>query len=237
MQPIETIYGGCRFRSRLEARWAVFFDKLGIQWQYEPEGYKLSSGQSYLPDFWLPPLDCWFEVKGPEPTELDRKKAHGLSVDSKKLVVLASGQIKTNTTDFKNYEWEWPSDGFRMELFAGRAWDIWVTKAFTHAMWNWTLETDLPPFISEQFPNREIPLIDNENRRQILVELDEAYYFNKYGKRHPRYEWGRYEDQVNWVIGKNGEIGFALEPNDRKTIISDAYSAAKKARFEHGESG
>lgn len=50
---IETSYKGYRFRSRLEARWAVFFDTLGIKWEYEKQGYSLPSG-AYLPDFWQP---------------------------------------------------------------------------------------------------------------------------------------------------------------------------------------
>lgn len=50
--PIETQYKGYRFRSRLEARWAVFFDRLAIPWQYEPEGY-IVGGRPYLPDFRL----------------------------------------------------------------------------------------------------------------------------------------------------------------------------------------
>ena len=40
MRAIGTKYGGCYFRSRLEARWAVFFDHLGIEWLYEPEGFE-----------------------------------------------------------------------------------------------------------------------------------------------------------------------------------------------------
>lgn len=52
IQPIETEYHGYKFRSRLEARWAVFFDRMNIKWQYEHEGYKTSSGY-YVPDFWL----------------------------------------------------------------------------------------------------------------------------------------------------------------------------------------
>lgn len=54
MKAIETEYRRHRFRSRLEARWAVFFDWCGIRWQYEPEGYVLSDGARYLPDFFLP---------------------------------------------------------------------------------------------------------------------------------------------------------------------------------------
>lgn len=63
--PIETRYAGCRFRSRLEARWAVFFDHLGIRWEYEPQGYRLGAdNRAYLPDFWLPDQHILVEVKG-----------------------------------------------------------------------------------------------------------------------------------------------------------------------------
>lgn len=63
MKPIETIYKGYRFRSRLEARWAVFFDALGLKWDYEIEGFELDDGSKYLPDFYLPELDFYAEVK------------------------------------------------------------------------------------------------------------------------------------------------------------------------------
>ena len=63
MKAIETGYKGYRFRSRLEARWAVFFDALGIKYEYEPEGIVLSDGTGYLPDFYLPGFNCYFEVK------------------------------------------------------------------------------------------------------------------------------------------------------------------------------
>lgn len=64
MKAIPTRYAGCHFRSRLEARWAVFFDTLEIAWDYEPEGVVTEDGTHYLPDFWLPELRVWFEVKG-----------------------------------------------------------------------------------------------------------------------------------------------------------------------------
>ena len=67
IQAIETLYAGCRFRSRLEARWAVFFDALGITWDYEPEGFRLpnlpAGDDCYLPDFWLPQVEMYAEVK------------------------------------------------------------------------------------------------------------------------------------------------------------------------------
>ncbi len=63
IKPIETIYKGYRFRSRLEARWAVFFDALGIEYDYEPEGYEFDDGTRYLPDFQLKDEDIFVEVK------------------------------------------------------------------------------------------------------------------------------------------------------------------------------
>lgn len=59
-----TYYRGCRFRSRLEARWAVFFDHLDIGWLYEPEGF-IVGRRHYLPDFLLE-SGTWVEVKGHE---------------------------------------------------------------------------------------------------------------------------------------------------------------------------
>ena len=53
-------------------------DQLAVDWRYEPEGFELPSGR-YLPDFWLPALQTWFEVKGPEPTGVERLKASELA--------------------------------------------------------------------------------------------------------------------------------------------------------------
>lgn len=88
IKPIETYYNGYKFRSRLEARWAVFFDACGISYQYEPEGITLSDGTWYLPDFYLPQIHCYFEVKraGIEKTaeckEAIKKISDGARVDS-----------------------------------------------------------------------------------------------------------------------------------------------------------
>jgi hypothetical protein len=75
IKPIETHYKGYRFRSRLEARWAVFFDALNIKWEYESEGFEHESwGVRYLPDFRFIKTKTWVEVKG-DSTEVKRK--HG----------------------------------------------------------------------------------------------------------------------------------------------------------------
>lgn len=75
MQPIETLYRGHRFRSRLEARWAVFLDSLNLRWEYEVEGFELPDGTRYLPDFLVKTpqgADLWIEVK-PSSTDSDDK--------------------------------------------------------------------------------------------------------------------------------------------------------------------
>ena len=63
IKAIETEYDGHRFRSRLEARWAVFFNAVGLTYEYEIEGFEMD-GTRYLPDFYIPNLNRWFEIKG-----------------------------------------------------------------------------------------------------------------------------------------------------------------------------
>lgn len=100
INPIETVYDGYRFRSRLEARWAVFFNALGIKYEYEKEGYDLGEAGWYLPDFWLsyPDLDWidihqWVEIKPLDfPTQLDECEKKCLALSSVNWeVILAQG--------------------------------------------------------------------------------------------------------------------------------------------------
>jgi hypothetical protein len=46
MVGIPTVYNGIQYRSRLEARWAAFFDQLGWPYTYEP-----FDAHGYIPDF------------------------------------------------------------------------------------------------------------------------------------------------------------------------------------------
>jgi len=64
IEAVPTVYAGTTFRSRLEAKWATFLNSHHITWQYEPETITLPSGTVYVPDFWLPELGTWIEVKG-----------------------------------------------------------------------------------------------------------------------------------------------------------------------------
>lgn len=86
IKAIPTRYKGYHFRSRLEARWAVFFDALGLDWEYEPEGFEWE-GKRYLPDFLLrferttgESDFCYAEVK-PDESQVDWGKDFWLSYE------------------------------------------------------------------------------------------------------------------------------------------------------------
>ena len=123
---IPTEYKGYRFRSRLEARWAVFFDACRVEWEYEPEGFSLPNGQNYLPDFLLhgcggrSPSDLYVEVKG-KMTEADAEKIWQFSgveyVDkhmnvANPILVVAGIPDGDDIRDIENFCKEWGYNGF-----------------------------------------------------------------------------------------------------------------------------
>ena len=126
LQSLSTHYAGYCFRSRLEARWAVFLDHLGVRWEYEPEGFRLSNGLLYLPDFWLPQVKMWAEVKPNDEvgrlvlTPEAQAKAVGLALGSVRPVLFLDGPPRDT-----NYWAIWPEE-FDNPL--GWYWcDVWLT--------------------------------------------------------------------------------------------------------------
>ena len=91
--PIQTHYAGFHFRSRLEARWAVFFQEMGIRFDYEPDGFRLGD-RAYLPDFWLPDIGCWIEIKGIQPTEDEQGLVSRLAMETGKPAYLFFGSLQ-----------------------------------------------------------------------------------------------------------------------------------------------
>lgn len=130
MQPIETVYNGYRFRSRLEARWAVFFDKCGIPYRYEVDGYKLADGSVYLPDFWIDHSFCgdkgwgfWVEIK---PRQASDEELY-------KMVQLVA-QTKHNGLIFQGEPY---SDAYTVTKVSGVHFDIpKVWTGLTFRLWN-----------------------------------------------------------------------------------------------------
>ena len=77
--PTPVTYSGYNFRSWLEGKWAMVFDKLEVSWEYEAQNFNLGSDLGwYVPDFWLPEHQMFIEVKGPLPTEKELVKLRAL---------------------------------------------------------------------------------------------------------------------------------------------------------------
>lgn len=111
MNVIETAFDGHRFRSRTEARWAVFFTAAGLRYEYEREGFDLG-GRWYLPDFYLPNLGLWLEVKGADPTPEEVQLCRRLAVQTGRDTLLAIGPPRPydQLRWFKAKPGEWDDD-------------------------------------------------------------------------------------------------------------------------------
>lgn len=208
IKPIETVYKGYKFRSRLEARWAVFFDALGIVWEYEKEGYYLGDGECYLPDFWLPQLDMFVEVKGKRPTENERKKAYYLSKLSKKQVAII-GTIP-DPYDYKN-------DDLYFGLIFLSYDDI-------------DLEERRSYFEDEETFQRILEE-EIEWEEEGFYPYDEFYFFSKC-KTCKKFGFHFEGRTRQCMCGEGHNKG---EYNNDDECLEYAYMKARQARFEHDE--
>lgn len=84
------VYNGTGMRSNWERLAAAKFDECEIRWEYEPKRFRLPTGQYYHPDFYLPDLDLWVEVKGY--TTFNALTKFDLFVGLGHKAVLATGQ-------------------------------------------------------------------------------------------------------------------------------------------------
>ncbi len=112
IKAIDTSYKGYLFRSRLEARYAVLFDRLGINWVHEPEGYEIKGiGKRYLPDFLLReskvlPVDLWVEIKPTAPTGMEMRKFGALVCGSKQGGLMIYDYPGIESTKVITFEYE-----------------------------------------------------------------------------------------------------------------------------------
>ena len=137
---IETEYKGYLFRSRLEARWAVFFDACGVDWDYEAEGYNVGENLKYLPDFVLHNVyytnygkyeDVYVEVKG-DMNDKDAEKIKSFAAAGNRILVV--GKIPDGSTGMsivkyinregkKIVKQEWPVE-FNAENLNGQSYPV-----------------------------------------------------------------------------------------------------------------
>lgn len=205
IKAIETRYAGCRFRSRLEARWAVFFDTLGIQWEYEPEGFETAAGP-YLPDFCieLPAgQTLWFEVK-PDGAPSDPR--HRALVEESGIPLVVARGLPRSYRDQQRESYcgkdsgsplyaLWPEQGEAFAAFVGAEWGL-----------------DLGPDLVYELHYNAEEMWDHLNKdRRWVQEAPETVHLALYAPHV-------------WT------------PCDSRDVDA-AYTAARSARFEHGESG
>ena len=168
IKAIETRYKGYRFRSRLEARWAVFFDALGLTWDYEPEGFETDAGW-YLPDFRLTidnPSDnpwVWVEVKPQKLNETEREKAFAVS-------------SYTNAIVFELNQIPEPENIRPYGTYVGVRYYVGSHMKDVRSMW---CTNDLIGFYEDQ-----TQISPGTGNLPDALKFDTDYWRNKYGNEH-----------------------------------------------------
>lgn len=245
IKPIMTRYNGYRFRSRTEARWAVFLDELGVPWEYEPEGYQLQDGSLYLPDFWLPREEIYLEIKGAAALG-GQKKAAQLCRGRQKDVVVASGRPGDCVIEVYSPFLEIPEEQWKamtsLALPAG-VWfsfephvrrPIYGTKLHRHiAQW---ITTGVAFDYDEELdrlglwhadPDTDTDLITDPWGRVREIEFPAVWYNARFTV------WGA--TGGSGMVLENEIYGPAVIPLRDRT--NSAIAAARSARFEFGENG
>ncbi len=97
IEAIKTTYRSIEYKSRLEARTALFFHCLGLNFEYEPKYFEIEKDFWYVPDFYLRDLEMWIEIKGPDMYEEAQIKAEGLCQMTSQLVEVWCGNLGFNT--------------------------------------------------------------------------------------------------------------------------------------------
>jgi hypothetical protein len=219
IKAIETHYKGYRFRSRLEARWAVFFDEIGVPWRYELRGVVLlntdSGDECYLPDFLVGLYGAghtWFEVK---PYVFDEK---GLTPETVRTL-----RIMTQLCYM-------PVEGVAAEYFAG-----FVAGGDPGAQTFGVLA--LPMYHDGSMGEYNTPVVGAVNcafaRLAICPCCGKFSFFLAGIKDDPRYQvlCGCIDEAKSHVYVKPHQADRFVEA----AVLVNAANAARSARFERGE--
>jgi hypothetical protein len=209
---ISTRYHGYNFRSRLEARWAVVFETLGLDWRYEVEGWRSPSGDMWLPDFLLEiqGKKVWVEIKPPghdgdkprwKRNLMIRRMVKGMSEDE---------QIWAIAADIP--------DPIRLR----EGWGLYDGQTIYWA----TLEGEFDMFYGEgnnvyHGPDRM------RDWHYLCICTDCSTIGIHYSGSSERIECGCSKDS-----GGNVSPGGFIYTSSHPTILN-AYAAARAARFEH----
>lgn len=236
MKAIETVYNGYRFRSRLEARWAVFFDVLGIKYEYEKEGYDLD-GVQYLPDYWLPEQKCWFEVKGQCPTREEYRKAKLLARHGGNYVYIAIGEIKIPPDEFPTDDGGMPPAPVGPEVYCTQICEYDPLSQELDSVypdWPYSFWCECPSCgkleIIPDYTIRGLTCSCLQHYEQKLRE-EMSQLADIWGRKPTEEDKAKEEEMIRRNV-KNRPFKFAFD----SCRLLNAYTAARQARFEHGTS-
>ena len=221
LKAIETQYKGYRFRSRLEARWAVFFDALGLKWEYEGEGFDLGEEGYYLPDFYLKDWQCYIEIKPGLPDDKAMNKAIALSRRLIREEEMEKKRVKQNMHIFcgtpgladieiLDNDGQWKiHDGSIILNLTATAWGLPITlEAF--AMTQGGKNLDIWPMYFAPIKGCGAPLFLSDSPGTLLAVL-------------------------TYPSGLMPRVYFGDGVYYNSDNLLQAYTAARSARFEHGE--
>jgi hypothetical protein len=213
IKAIETVYDGYRFRSRLEARWAVFFNALGIKYEYEKEGFDLD-GTWYLPDFWLPEYKYWIEIKGQNAKDQEENKCSKLTDMTHHPTFLFSGSIPLPDYEICDIATLYIGD----DIFSASKYEryAWSECPFCEKI-NITKFGSIDQLVLSH-NETACGCISRYTNNQLLICLDDMIKSDQNSYR------------ANLV-----QYRFFYWGNTPR--LKAAYTAARQARFEHGERG
>jgi hypothetical protein len=105
------LYKGARLRSRLAARWAVFFETLGCAWHYETRGFVREDGTAYLPDFYIVEWGHWLTISSHPPASPDLALGAEFCQAVAPLLLVAGAPVPE-----RHDIWGWQAIDGRLEL-------------------------------------------------------------------------------------------------------------------------
>lgn len=232
IKAIETVYKGYRFRSRLEARWAVSFDVMGLSYRYEPEGFALGPdlNPSYYEDA-VSNLDLLDEGRRQDLLEL--KNELEKTVFYLPDFYLPNLGLKGTFVEVKGVLSK--EDEIKIKRFANlKEYDLIILEDI--------------PFVDFRY----VDVVENNPVNGLktyytneLVYGDEAYGRTSWDYNHCFCECPvcgkigfEYEGRANRINCKCQEHAGWLDKlrNNATPKIAEAFEKARQARFEHGES-
>ena len=251
LQAIPTTYTGHRFRSRLEARWAVFFDTLGVKWEYEREGYDLGEAGWYLPDFWLPKYHLFVEVKGGEISVRDSQCQAALHAASGSTTVIV-GNIPAPDSPDTGQRFDYPLwDTYWAQVSGQDMYDLIVHAQAKHlsqqrtpygfvtVLYRTVSRVAYHALVTCPWCRAGASLVDVTESPAADRRLELQWTCQSTDSAHGKHAWidtfgitGKQVLPVQIAYGyQRTDIARALAGNR----FDAACTAARSARFEHGE--